>query len=241
MSSPVEKEVKEVSPGNRKPGGQQRVKKRNMVICGSNVQANRDVGDPRSLSADGHDQWYPLATESQSSRRFQESKVQLPVPCLECGQVGHGIFTCPRFWNNAEESGKAAVSSCGHTEEVAGMDAAERQRTQVKGMMSATENGKTVSVCGTEPSDMGVCPAGRSAVQMDIDLLQCATRSSGEALGEDQLTARLIKYWSCLPFFLQSIIAYTSNSFSPLILSGGGDGLFLPEKGLGITGFSRDA
>ncbi|XP_073464721.1 uncharacterized protein [Aquarana catesbeiana] len=191
MSSPVEKEVKEVSPGNRKPGGQQRVKKRNMVICGSNVQANRDVGDPRSLSADGHDQWYPLATESQSSRRFQESKVQLPVPCLECGQVGHGIFTCPRFWNNAEESGKAAVSSCGHPEEVAGMDAAERRRTQVKGMMPATENGKTVSVCGTEPSEMGVCPAGRSAVQMDIDLLQRATRSSGEAHGEAQLTASL--------------------------------------------------
>ncbi|PIO32162.1 hypothetical protein AB205_0163160 [Aquarana catesbeiana] len=171
MSPPLKREVKEVFPGNRKPGGQQRVEKRNMVVRGSNVQVSRDVRDPRSLSADGHDQWYPVATESQSSRRFQESKVQRPVPCLECGQVGHGIFTCPRFWNNTEESGKAAVSSCGHTEEVADMDAVERQRTQVKGMMPATENGKPVSLCGTEPSEMGVCPARRSAGQMDKDSL----------------------------------------------------------------------
>ena len=20
------------------------------------------------------------------------------IPCLECGQLGHGIFSCPRFW-----------------------------------------------------------------------------------------------------------------------------------------------
>lgn len=30
---------------------------------------------------------------------------RISVLCLECGHLGHGMFTCPRFWNKTEYNG----------------------------------------------------------------------------------------------------------------------------------------
>lgn len=92
-------------------------------------------------------------------------------PVLPTGGVG-GLL----LYDHMEES------ACGDTTD-------ERQHTQMKAMTPATGIGKTVAVYGTEPNKVEVCPAGRSPVQ--VDLLQCATQSSGEAQGKAQLAAGL--------------------------------------------------
>ncbi|XP_040210487.1 uncharacterized protein LOC120941244 [Rana temporaria] len=95
-----------------------------------------------------------------------------PVPCLECGQLGHEMLSCPRFWGapggndvepvscenifavtpgNKEEfsvvSAGGAISSRGHQGELASKCVAEdclRQRTQMKMVTPTTAVGKTV-------------------------------------------------------------------------------------------------
>ncbi|PIO26051.1 hypothetical protein AB205_0030470, partial [Aquarana catesbeiana] len=184
----------------------------------------------------------PLATRDRvltGRRRYSGDVERHPikdmcknVPCLECGQLGHEIFSCPRLWNmpgdvvtgqkslsaspdfcanlfsvtsgNSEEvpvvpaggakesEVAAAVSSHGHQGELVSKSAIkDRQRTQMKPELPATDYGKTVAVCGTDPSEVGVYPAGRSAEVVKMDLLQFATPSSGETQVEAQPAARL--------------------------------------------------
>lgn len=54
----------------------------------------------------------------------------------------------------------------------------------------ATGSGKTVAVYGNGPNEVGVCPVGRSALRVKMDLLPYATQSSEETQVKTQPAAR---------------------------------------------------
>ena len=60
----------------------------------------------------------------------------------------------------------------------------------MKPELPAAGYGKTVAVCGIDPSEVAVSPVGRSAEGVKMDLLQCATQSNGETQVKTLLAAR---------------------------------------------------
>lgn len=65
------------------------------------------VPDRRSCSGDLAQHPHKEACAFQPAGNHQERSAlgkSRPVPCLECGQLGHGMFSCPRFWNSAGDN-----------------------------------------------------------------------------------------------------------------------------------------